>query len=371
MTDTEESASAPEPDDWWMGLVGRTSPKAGTSTAPDTDPAPPVPAALPTPPTAAAAVSDALLIPQPSTPPGQPIPPTPPRSPAAASSRAGSATGGPADDDQDDEDPLRFRGADLLTEWWRNRPKRAAQPEQPEAPDCPHARTVPVHARPTGEHVASICLDCDEQLDIPEPVDDEEPETKPAAPGKPGPGGKRRMGGRTPASKRPQNHPAAVGRSYVRPILFTLSAGAFGYSVGLVDALGGLLPAADHGATGTVGTFCSIAAGYGAWRVLGVPGVTGIVPFGLVGRALVTALVATAAPGLAPDLVELLDQYGVYIGLDASGTGLLATAGALCGGLYWLVDRRFRAMPWPVRWLVRIPLASAALAVALYGPGPR
>ncbi|MFJ6085134.1 hypothetical protein ACIQI8_27370 [Streptomyces sp. NPDC092369] len=226
---------------------------------------------------------------------------------------------------------------------------------------------MPVHAQPFGELVAMICLVCDEQLPAPEPRDDGDPPGERAPTGT-SPGAR----GRAPTSKPAQSRrPAAVGRSYVRPILFTLSAGLFGWSVGLVDAMGALLPAADHGAPGAVGTALALGGGYGTWRALSLPGVAGIVPAGIVGRAIATVFVASVVPGLAPDAVEVLDHYGAYIGLNSSAVALLAAAGAMVGGLYWLVDRRFKAMPLPVRWLVRIPLASACLAVALYSPGPR
>ncbi|MFJ4787595.1 hypothetical protein [Streptomyces sp. NPDC088794] len=226
---------------------------------------------------------------------------------------------------------------------------------------------MPVHAQPFGDFVAMICLVCDEQLPAPEPQDDGDPPGE-QAPADASP----RAQGRVPTSRPAQpRRPAAVGRSYVRPILFTLSAGLFGWSVGLVDAMGALLPAADHGAPGAVGAALALGGGYGTWRVLSLPGVASIVPAGIVGRAIATVFVASVMPGLTPDLVQVLDHYGAYIGLDSSAVALLAAASAMVGGLYWLVDRRFKAMPLPVRWLVRVPLASALVAVVLYSPGPR
>ncbi|MCI3277625.1 hypothetical protein [Streptomyces cylindrosporus] len=271
------------------------------------------------------------------------------------------------DDAPDDDSRPRLLNVILGRSPGKTKQREREDPE-PEEPECAHEHTVPVHAQPYGELVAMLCLDCDEQLPVPEPADEdaEQATARPAVVPKPN----RR--GRTPTSKRPQRRsPAAVGRSYVRPIAFTLSAGLFGYSIGLVDVMGSFLTAADHGATGAAGTFLALASGYASWRVLGIPGVAGIVPAGIVGRAIAAVFVASVAPGLAPDAVQILNQYGAYVGLDASAVALLATSTALCGGLYWLVDRRFKAMPLAVRWLVRIPLASAALAVALYAPGPR
>ncbi|MFI5880851.1 hypothetical protein [Streptomyces sp. NPDC051554] len=230
---------------------------------------------------------------------------------------------------------------------------------------------MPVHAQPTGEHVASICLDCDEQLDIPDPDAEEPSDDEPAAPSK-----TRRPGGwkKTPSGKAPtpQATPGhARDRSYVKPLLFTASAGAFGYGIGLVDAIGAFLPAADHQATDAIGLVLACAGGYATWRALGVQGVVRYLPGGIVGRVVASVFAVFVAPGLAPDGVQILDQYGAHIGLDASGIALVSASAAICGGLYWLIDRRFKASPALVRWLARVPLASAVVAVALYGPGPR
>jgi len=279
---------------------------------------------------------------------------------------------GPSDAvDEDAEDaPLADDPRHHLMRILLGRSPHKAKAADEDPPGCVHEHTVPVHAQPYGELVAMLCLDCDEQLPVPEPVDDSGA-GKTQAPASPG----LRKGparGPLPVSKRPRwRSPAAIGRSYVRPIVFTLSAGLFGYSIGLVDVFAGFLPAADHGAPAAVGASLSLVGGYTAWRVLGWPGVAGIIPAGIVGRAIAAVTVASVAPGLAPDVVQILDQYGAYVGLNAAAVSLLAASAALVGGLYWLVDRRFKAMPLAVRWLVRIPLASAALAVALYAPGPR
>ncbi|MCX5239790.1 hypothetical protein OG824_31775 [Streptomyces prunicolor] len=225
---------------------------------------------------------------------------------------------------------------------------------------------MPVHAQPTGEHVASICLDCDEQLDVPG-RDAEEPSSEPAAPSNRGRPGARK---KTPSGKAPTPQ-APPSRSYVKPLLFTVSAGAFGYGIGLVGAIGAFLPAADHQATDAIGLTLACASGYGTWRALGVQGVVRYLPGGVVGRLVASVFAVFVAPGLAPDGVQILDEYGARIGLDASGIALVSASVAICGGLYWAIDRRFMASPALVRWLARVPLASALVAVALYGPGPR
>jgi len=42
------------------------------------------------------------------------------------------------------------------------------------------------------------------------------------------------------------------------------------------------------------------------------------------------------------------------------------TALGICGGLWWFINRRTHRWHWTGRWLLRIPLASALLACALY-----
>ncbi|MFI1535537.1 hypothetical protein [Streptomyces anandii] len=276
---------------------------------------------------------------------------------------AGDARPAPApDDDQEDsdegEEPRRRPLRDILRR----------KPEQPAPPLCPHRNRVPVHAQPTGELVAELCQDCDEQLPPPASEEDEpEGTTEPAPPAKK-PAARR--GPRLPVATTPKSR-AKVSSSHLRAIAFTGSAALFGYSVGLVRLLGAFLPAADHGATGTVGALLALAAAIGTWRVLGVPGVAVILPSPMISRIIACVIVAVSARSIAPDTVAWLNRYGRLAGLDASAVALLVTSAGMCCGLYWAIDRRFRTVWWPVRWLARIPLASAVLAVALYAPGPR
>jgi len=68
--------------------------------------------------------------------------------------------------------------------------------------------------------------------------------------------------------------------------------------------------------------------------------------------------------------VTWLNQHGTAWGLGPEAASLLLTAGGMCGGLWWAIDRRTRTWHWTARWLLRVPLASALLAVAVYAPGP-
>ncbi|MCZ0207921.1 hypothetical protein OZK63_21140 [Streptomyces sp. UMAF16] len=77
--------------------------------------------------------------------------------------------------------PPRTNGS-RLPDWWRPKPPTLPAPgagsdqdwwdalyDEPAPRECAHERTVPVNAQPTGELVALLCTDCDEQLPPPAP----------------------------------------------------------------------------------------------------------------------------------------------------------------------------------------------------------
>lgn len=155
-----------------------------------------------------------------------------------------------------------------------------------------------------------------------------------------------------------------------RVIIFNLSAGGVGYVAGLVPLFGSFLPAAEHGATGMFELLIAAAGAYGAWWVTRFPAVRAVFKEKTpMLRVAAIAVAATVGSGLAPVPVAWLNAHGEKFGLGPSAISLLLTAGSMCGGLWWLIDRRTRAWHWTARWLFRIPLASALLATALYAPG--
>ncbi|MFF0092742.1 hypothetical protein ACFYSF_22655 [Streptomyces canus] len=162
---------------------------------------------------------------------------------------------------------------------------------------------------------------------------------------------------------------AAADDRNMRIILFNLSAGGVGYGLGLVSFLGDFLPTAEHGAIGVFRLATAIAGGYGAWWVTRFPAVRQILPVPPVSRVVILAGAAAIGSELAPLPVAWLNAHGERFGLGPSAISLLLTAGTMCGGLYWLIDRRTRAWHWIARWVVRVPLASAILATGLYAPG--
>ncbi|MEH0402900.1 hypothetical protein QA808_11490 [Streptomyces sp. B21-089] len=166
---------------------------------------------------------------------------------------------------------------------------------------------------------------------------------------------------------------AVTGNSRLRSLAFNAAAAGIGWKFGLVDVLGRYLPYAEQAATGMVGLALAIVGGLATYRGAGYitrhPAVTLVLPFAPVVRIGVALGAAAYGHKSAAHIVAWINRYGQEWGLGADAASLLLTAGAMCGGLYWAIDRRLRSLPWPARLLVRIPLASALLATALYGPG--
>jgi len=160
----------------------------------------------------------------------------------------------------------------------------------------------------------------------------------------------------------------AHGDRRLRVIAFNGAAAGVGYGLGLVPTLGAYLPAAEHASEGMLSAVLAGAAGYGAWKLTGHDAVSTVLchPLLRLGAVLGAAELGRRAGPLA---VDWLAEHGAAWGLGPAPASLLLTAGAMCGGLYWLVDRRARAWHWMARLVVRIPLASALLATALYAPG--
>lgn len=161
---------------------------------------------------------------------------------------------------------------------------------------------------------------------------------------------------------------AAEDRS-MKVIMFNLTAGGVGYGVGLVDTLGRFLPAAENGAVGMLSLFTAAGGAWAAWRCTRPDAVQRILPIPPLSRTVIAAGAAEIGRRFVPVPVDWLNATGQRWGLGADAVSLLLTAGAMCGGLWWFIDRRTRHWHWSARWLFRIPLASALLATGLYAPG--
>ncbi|RLU82071.1 hypothetical protein CTZ27_31480 [Streptomyces griseocarneus] len=153
----------------------------------------------------------------------------------------------------------------------------------------------------------------------------------------------------------------------MRILVFNGTAAAVGYVTPLVDYFGQFLPYADQAARGVLGLLLAVAGALLGWRATGYPAVRtvfgGMTPFV---RLLGTAALAEFGRRLAPIPVDWLNRKGAAYGLGAGSVSLVLTALGICGGLWWFIDRRTRNWHWTARWVLRIPLASALLACALY-----
>ncbi|MGW0795936.1 hypothetical protein [Streptomyces sp. NPDC002692] len=258
--------------------------------------------------------------------------------------------------------------------------KDQKQDEEPsQGPGCEHLRVVPVQSTVTGETLAQLCVDCDEQFEPPEEAAPEQGTPQPketTGKGKawkaPAPRGRRPAAGPARSGPKPATPTSGTPggrRNRFKPAFFTASAAGVGWAFGLVQLLGVYLPVAEQTATGMVGLLLALAGGWGGWKLFGRPEIARIFPLPVLARLLATVGTAELCRRMAPAPVAWLNDHGQAAGLGASAVSLLLTAGGMCGGLWWLIDRRVRHHPLLVRWLARIPLASAVLATGLYTPG--
>lgn len=241
------------------------------------------------------------------------------------------------------------KAGQTIRPWWDTRPRPAVGPDTWKTPDE---------------------QDADED-------EDGEDEEKPAssAPAAWGPVEKvaTDSNGRTTRKKTSvRRHAETVANDgRMRIVAFNLSAGLVGRSFGLVDIVAVYLPVAEQAAVGVFGMVLAAAGGWAAWKVTGYPAVRAVFKEKTVFLRLF-ATVGTAIVGQqnAPVPVAYLNEYGEEWGLGPSTVSLLITAGGICGLLWWCIDRRIRGAHWIVRWLFRIPLASALLACARHTGAP-
>ncbi|MFJ5037986.1 hypothetical protein [Streptomyces parvulus] len=251
-------------------------------------------------------------------------------------------------------------------------PQIPVQSPQPPAP--PVQRRSPRLPDWWAPKPASLADQDDEPGDVDDDQDDEQPEpveqVVQPAPAPSGPIEKVTVGvpKRTGVRKAAES---AAGNRRLRIVAFNGTAAAFGYSLGLVDLIRSYLPAAEQAAVGTIGLVLAAGGAWGAWKVCGSSAVRGVFRDKTVFvRVLATVGAAEIGRRLAPVPVAYLNEYGQEWGLGPSAASLLITAGGICGGLWWVIDRRIRHWHWAYRWLPRVPLASALLACLPYETPP-
>lgn len=143
-----------------------------------------------------------------------------------------------------------------------------------------------------------------------------------------------------------------------RALLYSAAAGVFGYwGIGLRGPLLSALDTAAHAPVGTLAVELAAATAVAAWRLM-----RWCLPNSPVGRVAGAAAGAFAGPVAAPHLAALAARYGV----DLGAASLVLTCAVLLAVL-WAADRGTRQWWPPLAWACRIPVASAVLAVSLYG----
>lgn len=177
---------------------------------------------------------------------------------------------------------------------------------------------------------------------------------------------------------RRQHIPAVTGSRRLRKFrtpfwrfcLFSGSAAATGYAVGLGAYLSQFPPAAVQAAGGLLALAVALVAGATAWKAAGTKIVADFLPFGALGRLALVVAAAEIGRRLGPAALPFAAEYTKqYLGLDQEQTALLITGLFLCGGTGWLTWR-VRGRSLLVRWFAHIPFATAVLVCALYTNGP-
>jgi hypothetical protein len=240
----------------------------------------------------------------------------------------------------------------------------------PPAPDTPAPPTTPASTDSTAA------------LDTPDTSDEsEEPDTETTADSRPDTAPPRsrnplRKVSTAAARKRrrtrmhSRNHAARPSNRRLRALVFNAAAASAGYAIGLVPLLASWLPSTGHSAAGVLALGCAGAGAVTGWTVFSRPAVTVIVPCPGAVRIIAAAAAAESGRRLAPKLTAFVDARTSGWGLGSESIALLLTSAVLCGGLWWLIDRRSARWHWTARLAARIPLASALLATALHAPGP-
>lgn len=150
-----------------------------------------------------------------------------------------------------------------------------------------------------------------------------------------------------------------VRRARWRRALYSGTAAAAGAGVGLVRLEQGWMHVGAQAPAGTAALILALAGGSTAWRLFGL--VTGM-PYKAAAQTMLVGVTASFGYQYGPAAVHAL----AAIGLAPAQTMPLITGAGIYALTWHLIDRRTRTWWAPLAWTLRIPLASAALALALY-----
>jgi hypothetical protein len=204
--------------------------------------------------------------------------------------------------------------------------------------------------------------------------DEEDAEDEEAAPqGPDGPAAKVPAGAKAVRKKAPGRAGGGGGGKSakddpsLRIAVFNLSAATVGYMTPLAGIMNTYLVGAEHAARGVFAFVLAAGAAFGSWWVTRHPGVKPILLYPFIARPLIIAGCAEIARRFAPVPVAWLNENGTRWGLGPDAVSLLITSGGISFALWWFVDRRLRRFHWVVRWVFRIPLATAVVCTLRYG----
>lgn len=270
----------------------------------------------------------------------------------------------------DDQPPAELTGPQR-TQWYLARGEETlarlergeALPPVERAEAAPEAPEAPAEERPEPRRV--------KVLDEHEDQDDEPDEQEPVTPG---------LASDSPVEKVPfgqkrttvrMQFESAAEDQRLRFVAFNLTAAGVGYSFGLVQLIRASMPVAEHAATGVFGLVLAATGAWAGWRATRFSAVRAVFQARTpLFRLVVSGGAAGIGHEVAPVPVAYLNTYGQEWGLGPSAISLLITAAGICGLLWWFIDRRLRRFHWFVRWMFRIPLASALIACIPYGSTP-
>ncbi|MFE7933383.1 hypothetical protein ACFU6S_32620 [Streptomyces sp. NPDC057456] len=151
---------------------------------------------------------------------------------------------------------------------------------------------------------------------------------------------------------------------------FNLTAAAVGYGTPLAGIVDTYLVAAEQAARGVFAFLLAAAAALGTWWVTSRPAVREILsclPYWPPIRLAACLGLAEMARRAAPLPIAWLNQHGQEWGLGPTAVSLLITSAGICFTLWWFIDRKLRRLHWLVRWMFRVPLATAVVVSLRHG----
>lgn len=231
--------------------------------------------------------------------------------------------------------------------------------------------------RKAAEEAAKAGDDQDNEDDVDDEGQDDEGQDGEVAPAPAEPPAPTGPVAKVPAGAKPvrKKQPGKGGKSLkddpsLRITIFNLTAAAVGYGTPLAGIIDTYLTFAEQAARGVFAFLLAVGGAVGTWWVTGRPAVRevlGCLPYWGVIRLAACLGVAEIGRRFAPVPVAWLNETGTQWGLGPNAVSLLITSVGICFTFWWLIDRKLRRFHWAVRWVPRIPLATAVVVSLNYG----